>query len=117
MEYAESMTQQQDRARTYRRLVNATNKVITGLQRIGIVFGPMRLWTVRGRRSGLSPTFAIAEIPLDGGQYVFQAYPKAAWVANVRAAETVTLARGRRSSVVRLVEVPVEDRRPLLREL
>jgi deazaflavin-dependent oxidoreductase (nitroreductase family) len=104
-------------ARNYRRMVNAVNKVITALQRAGIVFGPMRLLTVTGRRSGVPRTFPIAVVPLNGGHYVVQAYPKAAWVANVRAADTVTLARGRRSSTVRLVEVPVEERRALLREL
>jgi deazaflavin-dependent oxidoreductase (nitroreductase family) len=107
----------ESKARNYRRMVNTVNKVITALQRAGIVFGPMRLLTVAGRRSGVPRTFPIAVVPLDGGQYVVQAYPKAAWVANVRAADTVTLARGRRSSTVRLVEVPVEERRALLREL
>lgn len=101
----------------YRKMVNRINKVIAGLQRIGIVFGPMQVLTVAGRRSGQPRTFPIAVLPLTGGKYIFQAYPKAAWVANVRAADTVTLARGRRSSTVRLVELPVEERRPLLREL
>ncbi|MFE3029688.1 nitroreductase/quinone reductase family protein [Nocardia tengchongensis] len=104
-------------AETNRRMTNAFNKIIVGLQRGGIAFGPMRLLTVRGRRSGQLRTFPIAVIALDGGQYIFQAFPKAAWVANARAADTVELARGRRSSTVRLVEVPVDERPPLLRQL
>ena len=104
-------------AQNYRRNVNRINKVITGLQRIGIVFGPMQLLTVAGRRSGQPRTFPIAVISLTGGKYIVQAYPKAAWVANVRAADTVELRRGRRASTVKLVEVPVEERRPLLHEL
>lgn len=98
-------------------MVNRINKVIIGLQRVGIAFGPMHIITVAGRRSGQPRDFPIAVLPLTGGKYIFQAYPKAAWVANVRAADTVTLSRGRRSSTVRLVELPVEERRPLLREL
>lgn len=104
-------------ADTYRRMVNVVNKVIVRLQRAGIAFGPMQLLTVAGRRSGEPRTFPIAVLPLTGGRYIIQAYPKAAWVANVLAADTVTLSRGRRASVVRLVEVPVEERRPLLREV
>jgi deazaflavin-dependent oxidoreductase (nitroreductase family) len=105
------------KAENYRRIVNGMNKVIVGLQRVGIAFGPMQLLTVAGRRSGQPRTFPIAVLPLTGGRYIIQAYPKAAWVANARAADTVTLTRGRRSSIVRLVEVSVEERRPLLREV
>jgi deazaflavin-dependent oxidoreductase (nitroreductase family) len=105
------------KAESYRRMVNALNKVVVGLQRVGIAFGPMQLLTVAGRRSGQPRTFPIAVLPLTGGRYIIQAYPKAAWVANARAADTVTLTRGRRSSIVRLVEVSVEERRPLLREV
>ncbi|MBY8863091.1 nitroreductase/quinone reductase family protein [Nocardia sp. CA2R105] len=101
----------------YRRTTNTINKVITGLQRLGIAFGPMQLLTVTGRRSGRLLTFPIAVNELDGGRYIFQAFPKAAWVANVRAADTVTLTRGRRSSTARLVELPVDQRGPVLRNL
>jgi deazaflavin-dependent oxidoreductase (nitroreductase family) len=115
------MTESTQKARSYRRMVNRINKVITGLQRIGIAFGPMQLLTVTGRRSGQPRTFPIAVLPLAGGHYIVQAFPNAAWVANARAAaraaDTVTLTRGRRSSTVRLVEVPVDERGPLLREV
>jgi deazaflavin-dependent oxidoreductase (nitroreductase family) len=108
-------------AESYRRTVNRVNKVIVGLQRLGIAFGPMRLLTVTGRRSGQPRTFPIAVVGLSGDRYVVQAYPKAAWVANVRAAEaagdTVELRRGRKPETVRLAEVPVAERGPLLREL
>lgn len=100
-----------------RRLVNAVNFVIIGLQRIGIVFGPMQLLTVAGRRTGRLRTFAIAVVAVAGQRYIVQAFPKAAWVANARAAEQVTLTRGRRSMPARLVELPVEARRPVLHRL
>lgn len=111
------MAQQAQQSSGYRRMVNGFNKVIVGLQRIGIAFGPMHLLTVRGRKTGQPRTFPIAVISLSGQRYVFQAYPKAAWVANARAADTVTLARGRRSALVRFVELPVEQRGGLLAEL
>jgi deazaflavin-dependent oxidoreductase (nitroreductase family) len=111
------MTQQAQKAQSYRRMVNRLNTVIAGLQRLGIAFGPMQLLTVAGHRSGQLRTFPIAVIPLAGGRYILQAFPKAAWATNARAAGTVTLTRGRRSSTARLVEVPVDERPPLLREL
>ncbi|QKV81154.1 nitroreductase family deazaflavin-dependent oxidoreductase [Amycolatopsis sp. Hca4] len=98
-------------------MVNAGNKIVVGLQRLGVAFGPMQLLTVPGRRTGVPRTSPVAVLPLDGASYIFQAYPKAAWVANVRAAGEVTLTRGRRSSAARLVELPVEERRPMLRRL
>lgn len=100
-----------------RRMVNAVNVVIIGLQRVGIVFGPMQLLTVAGRRTGRLRTFAIAVVAVAGQRYIVQAFPKAAWVANVRAAGEGTLTRGRRSISARLVELPVEERRPVLRRL
>jgi deazaflavin-dependent oxidoreductase (nitroreductase family) len=106
-----------EQAQKYRQRVNSFNKVISRLQRMGIAFGPMQMLTVNGRLSGEPRTFPIAVLPLSGGKYIVQAFPKAAWVANVRAADTVTLTRGRRSSTVRLVEVPAEEARPLLREV
>jgi F420H(2)-dependent quinone reductase len=102
---------------TYRNRTNTFNKVVVGLQRVGIAFGPMQLLTVKGRRSGRMLTFPIAVNKLRGGRYIFQAFPKAAWVANARAADTVTLTRGRKASTARLTEVPVDERAPLLREL
>ncbi len=98
-------------------MVNTINKLVVGLQRRGIAFGSMQLLTVTGRRTGQPRIFPIAINELDGGRYIFQAFPRAAWVANARAAEEVTLTRGRKTSTARLVEVPVEERRPLLRQL
>ncbi|WP_280397984.1 nitroreductase family deazaflavin-dependent oxidoreductase [Nocardia carnea] len=100
-----------------RRLINAVNIAVIALQRVGIVFGPMQLLTVAGRRTGQSRTFAIAVVPVAGQRYIVQAFPKAAWVANVRAADRVTLTRGRHSTQARLTELPVEARRPILRRL
>ncbi|WP_198163983.1 nitroreductase family deazaflavin-dependent oxidoreductase [Nocardia violaceofusca] len=104
-------------AQRYRRMVKRLNPLVVGLQRLGIGFGPMQLLTVAGRRSGQPRTFPIAVNELNGGHYIVQAYPRAAWVANVRAADSVTLTRGRTSSTARLVEVPVGQRGDLLREL
>jgi deazaflavin-dependent oxidoreductase (nitroreductase family) len=93
------------------------NAVILTLQRLGIAFGPMRVLTVPGRKSGVPRATPVAVQDLGGDEYVWQAFPNAAWVANVRAADTVDLAQGRRHRTVRFVEVPVSERRQLLLEL
>jgi hypothetical protein len=103
-------------AERFRRRISKFNKVIIGLQKVGIAFGPQYLLTMPGRRSGQTRTAAVAVIPVAGQRLIFQAYPKAAWVANARAAQTAILSRGRRSEQVRLVELPVEERRPILRD-
>jgi deazaflavin-dependent oxidoreductase (nitroreductase family) len=99
------------------RVLNGFNKVIAALQRLGIVFGPMQILTVTGRKSGLPRHAPVAVMSLSGERYIFQAYPKAAWVANARAAGTATLSMGRRSATVSLVELPVAERGAVLREL
>ncbi|MEV0464666.1 nitroreductase/quinone reductase family protein [Nocardia tengchongensis] len=99
----------------FRRGVNNFNKMIIGLQKLGVAFGSTHLLTVPGRRSGQPRIAPVAVVTIDGSRYLFQAYPRSAWVANVRAAGTATLSRGRRARTVRLEEVPAEARRPLLR--
>lgn len=52
---------------------------------------------------------------VDGKEYIVGGFPGADWVANVRAAEEATVRRGRRHERVRLVELPADEARPLLR--
>ena len=49
----------------------------------------------------------------EGGLYVVAGYPGADWAANARAAGSGTLARGRRSRRVRIVELRREQARPV----
>ncbi|ASF13290.1 nitroreductase/quinone reductase family protein [Nocardia brasiliensis] len=99
-----------------RRRINKLNGLVKLLQKLGISFSEMHILTVPGRRTGELRTVPLSVLPIAGERYVFQAYGKSAWVANVRAASTVTLSRGRRSSVVRMVELPVAERRTLLHD-
>jgi deazaflavin-dependent oxidoreductase (nitroreductase family) len=83
--------------------------------RRGLRIGSQYLLTVPGRRSGRPRSTPISAATLDGHRYIVAAFPDAAWVANVRAAGSAILSRGRRVESVRLVELPVEDRAPVLR--
>jgi deazaflavin-dependent oxidoreductase (nitroreductase family) len=95
-------------------LVRRTNRFVIPLLRLGLPIGPMYLLTVPGRRSGVPRTTPVATFEYEGKRYVMQAIPGAQWVANARAAGGGILGRGRRRPRVSLVEVPVEERRPML---
>lgn len=92
------------------------NRVVMFLHRIGLPFGPMYLLTVPGRSSGQPRTTPVAPVLVDGTRYLVQAYPNSDWVKNARAAGRGILIRGRNVQAVNLIEIPEEQRRPILRE-
>ena len=80
------------------------NKVFIQMSRLGMSFGgesPVVL-TVKGRKSGRDRSTPVTPMTVDGKQYVVAGFPGADWVANVRAAKQVTVARGRRVQQVRI---------------
>jgi deazaflavin-dependent oxidoreductase (nitroreductase family) len=93
------------------------NKVVIPMSRLGLSLGgesPVVL-TVTGRKSGRVRSTPVTPMTIDGKQYVVAGFPGADWVANVRAAEQVTIARGRRVQRMRMVELSPDDARPFLR--
>ncbi len=93
------------------------NKVLIRMSRLGMSFGgesPVVL-TVRGRKSGRDRSTPVTPLTVDGREYVVAGFPGADWVANVRAAQQATVARGRRARSVRMVELSPDDARPVLR--
>lgn len=92
------------------------NKIVIGLQRLGLRMGnTFTVLTVVGRKSGQPRTTPVTQFTYQGEQYILGGFPGAAWVRNVRAADTVTLANGRRKQTVRLIELPAAESRPILR--
>jgi deazaflavin-dependent oxidoreductase (nitroreductase family) len=94
----------------------ARNRVVIFLNLLDLPVGPMHLLTVPGRKSRLPRTTPVTPVVVDGVHYIVQAYPNSDWVKNVRAAGHGSLARGRRTQEVDLVEVPKEQRGAILRE-
>jgi deazaflavin-dependent oxidoreductase (nitroreductase family) len=93
------------------------NKVFIRMSRLGLNFGgesPVVL-TVPGRKSGREQSTPVTQMSVGGQEYVVAGFPGADWVANVRAAGEVTVARGRTTRRVRMVELSADDARPLLR--
>ena len=93
------------------------NRVVVALQRLGVSFGPMRLLSVPGRKSGRMRTTPVSPFTVDGRRYLIAVFEGADWVKNARAAGWGILARGRKQERVVLVELSVEERASVLREL
>ena len=92
------------------------NKVFIQMSRLGMSFGgesPVVL-TVKGRKSGRDRSTPVTPMTVDDKQYVVAGFPGADWLANVRTAKQVTIARGRVQRV-RMVELSPDDARPFLR--
>ena len=100
------------------KILKPMNKVLIALLRMGVPISrhetPVVL-TVAGRKSGKPRSTPITPMTVDGKRYVVNGYPGADWVSNVRAADNATLTYGRRSERVRMVELPPDQARPVLR--
>ena len=93
------------------------NKVMIGIQKLGFGFGgkgPVVL-TLPGRKTGKPRSTPVTPMTVDGHRYVVGGLPGGDWAANARAAGEATLRQGRHTQRVRMVEIPVEEARPLLR--
>ena len=111
-----------DKAPKFVRLGNILTLTLlrTGVKLVGpfIFFGnyPMYLLTVRGRKSGLPRTVALAIIERNGKRYVGSPYGIVDWVRNLRAAGEAVLTRGRRAETVTARELPPREAALVLRE-
>jgi deazaflavin-dependent oxidoreductase (nitroreductase family) len=77
-----------------------------------------RCWVtleVRGRRTGTVTRFPLGMADVGGQWYVVSMLGECNWVRNVRAAEGRATLRRRRARAVRLFEVPVDERAPVIR--
>ncbi|MGB3482150.1 MAG: nitroreductase/quinone reductase family protein [Mycobacterium sp.] len=94
------------------------NKVFMAAQRLGIPLfgkeGPVVL-TVIGRNSGKPRSTPVTPMTVDGSRYVVAGFPGADWVQNAQANPNAVLTQNRRSQQVRMVEMSVEQAKPLLR--
>jgi deazaflavin-dependent oxidoreductase (nitroreductase family) len=70
---------------------------------------------VPGRKSGKVRSTPITPMTVDGQRYVLGGLPGSDWAANLRAAGEAELRQGRRTERVRVVELSVDEARPLLR--
>ena len=94
----------------------ALGKTVAWLARRGVSLLGSRELAVRGRKTGRLQTIPVNLLHDGGRRYLVAIRGNTQWVRNVRAAGGAAQLRlGRRAESVRLVEIPVADRVPVLR--
>ena len=92
--------------------VPVLNSLLRLLIRMGVPMGPNALITVRGRKSGIPRTNAVAVIETGGRRWVVGTFGEVNWVRNLRTSGEAVLTRGRRREHVHAVELnPAEAKR------
>jgi deazaflavin-dependent oxidoreductase (nitroreductase family) len=94
---------------------NVFNRVVALFTRLGVSVWGSRILRVRGRKSGRQYTTPVNLLTVDGTRYLVAPRGHTQWVRNLRAAGGGELLLGRRVEPFQASEVPVEERRPILR--
>ena len=97
-------------------LASVTNRCSAAVHALGIAPNYLVTLEVRGRRSGRIVSLPLVMVVVGGERYLVSMLgPEACWVQNAKTADgQATLRHGRREQV-RLEEVPVERRAPILK--
>jgi hypothetical protein len=90
------------------------DRIIIALYRLGWAFGTWYVLTVPGRKTGKLHSTPVSPLTVGGLRYIVGFETN--WVKNARAAGWGFLTRGGKKERVALVELPVEERPPILRE-
>jgi len=91
------------------------NRAIIALNRLGMSFGTWYILSIPGRKTGKMRSTPVSVLHVNGQRYVVTGF-ETQWVKNARKDGRGMLARGREKEPVILVELPVEERPPILRE-
>ena len=83
----------------------------------GVPLGPNGLITVRGRKSGLPRTAALAFIEVSGRRWVWAPWGEVHWVRNLRAAGRATITVRRRREEVSATELDETQRVAFFRDV
>jgi deazaflavin-dependent oxidoreductase (nitroreductase family) len=86
------------------------SRVPAALLSAGLPLGPVCLLQSRGRRTGLLRTVPVVVLSHNDCRWLVSMYGETGWVANVRAAGSAVIRRGRRAETIQCVEV-TDDRR------
>ena len=83
----------------------------------GVPLGPNGLITIRGRKTGLPRTTALAIIAVGGRRWVWAPWGEVNWVRNLRAAGRATLTQRRRKEDVTATELDATQRVAFFRDI
>jgi deazaflavin-dependent oxidoreductase (nitroreductase family) len=84
--------------------------VLRWMLKVGIPLGFNRLVTIRGRKSGLPRTAALAVIEVSGRRWVWAPWGEVQWVRNLRAAGRATVTDHGKSAEVTATELDATQR-------
>ena len=91
------------------------NPLVAGLTRLGVSLAGSSVLEVRGRKSGEWRSTPVNPLEFEGDWYIVAPRGETQWVRNLRASGEGRLRRGRRTRPFTAVEVPDEQKLPLLR--
>jgi hypothetical protein len=97
------------------RVARLKDRASVELLKTGISPQRTAVLSVQGRRTGLIVSLPVIVTAYQGDRYLVSMLGESNWVRNVRAADGRAVLRRSRSEAVRLIEVPVRDRGPVLR--
>jgi len=106
-----------DRAdyRPPRPFVARVNRLVAWVAALGLTPRDTIALEVRGRRTGKLRRTALVSAEHGGSRYLVSLAGESVWVRNVRAANYEVTIRRRRAKRVRLEEVPVSQRAPIIK--
>jgi deazaflavin-dependent oxidoreductase (nitroreductase family) len=94
---------------------NVFNRIVAGLNRLGISLAGSRVLEVKGRKSGEWRQTPVNPLEFEGDRYLVAPRGHAQWVRNMRVSGGGRLVHGRRTEEFSAVEVPEDERPALLR--
>ena len=97
------------------KLTQWMNRAFSWLASLGLTPSDTVTIEVRGRKSGNVRANPVTTVVLDGQRYLVSVRGESEWVRNVRAAGGEAAIRRRKRRRVRLEEVPVQQRAPILK--
>src|SRR3954451_1956115 len=95
------------------RWLKPANRVITTLNRRGLVLGTQHILTIPGRKTGKLYSTPVSLLTVDERRYI-GTVGDTEWVKNARVAGSATLSQGARQERVALAELPVAERGAIL---
>jgi deazaflavin-dependent oxidoreductase (nitroreductase family) len=91
------------------------NPAVAGLTRLGLSVAGSRVLEVRGRKSGKPYRTPVNPMTFEGQRYLVAPRGHVQWVRNLRASGTGRLLAGRKVEEFSAVELPDDEKPPLLR--
>ncbi len=100
---------------TLPRWLTFANRLIIALNHLGIGFGTWSILSIPGRKTGTMRSTPVSVLHVNSQRYAITGF-ETQWVKNARKAGWGTLRRGWKQEQVAVVELPVEERGPILSE-